>query len=190
MPKPLIAGPKLAPAVAAGVALIATLAITTAARAGQLQTPASCQVGMRVATSDGHNGTITRVDRTWSYCYVRQDDTGREVGYLYSLLQSGGGGGGGGGAGAGGSGGGALPAGVYECFADGHYTFMNISITGPGAYAAAGGPGRYSIQGSGQIVFTSGSLRPYHGKLLSGGRIGLNTNGDSFYATSCERQHH
>jgi hypothetical protein len=65
---------------------------------------------------------------------------------------------------------------------------MNIAITGPGTYSAAGGPGRYSIQGSGQIVFQSGSLQPYHGKLLTGGRIGLNTNGDSFYATSCERK--
>jgi hypothetical protein len=143
---------------------------------------------MRVTTSDGHAGTITRVDRAWSYCYVRQDGTGREVSYLYSLLSSGGGGRTGGGN-ADGGGGGGLAAGVYECFADGHYTFMNISVTGPGSYSAAGGPGRYSIQGSGQIVFLSGSLQSYHGKLLNGGRIGLNTTGDSFYATSCERKH-
>jgi hypothetical protein len=153
--------------------------------AGQLQSADSCQVGMRVTTSDGHTGTITRVDRSWSYCYVRQDDTGRQVGYLYSLLQSGGGGAAGGST-VGGDSTSTLPAGVYECFADGHYTFMDMRITGPGTYAAAGGPGNYRIEGNGQIVFTSGSLQPYHGKLLIGGRIGLNTNGDSFYATSCE----
>ena len=174
----------------AAVALIALLASAAVARADPLQSPAACQVGMRVTTSDGHTGTITRVDRTWSYCYVHQDDTGADVGYLYSLLSSGSGvGGQDGSSGDAGDGGGALTPGVYECFADGQYTFMNISITGPGTYSAAGGGGRYSIQGTGQIVFQSGSLQPYHGKLLSGGRIGLNTNGDSFYATSCERKH-
>jgi hypothetical protein len=167
-------------------ALAAILASAPTAQASQLQTPASCQVGMQVTTSDGHAGTITRVDRAWSYCYVRQDDTGKEVGYLYSLLQSGGGDGGAGGGNAGGNSGGTLPAGVYECFADGHYTFMDIRITGPETYSAAGGAGDYRVEGSGQIIFTSGSLQPDHGKLLSGGRIGLNTNGDSFYATSCE----
>ena len=164
-----------------GAALVAIMATAPAARADQLQTPGACQVGMRVTTSDGHSGTISRVDRAWSYCYVHEDDTGKDVGYLYSLLSSGGGGNAGGGAG-------ALAAGAYECFADGQYTFMNISITGPGSYSAAGGPGRYSLQASGQIVFLTGSLRPYHGKLLVGGRIGINTNGDSFYATSCERK--
>jgi hypothetical protein len=45
------------------------------------------------------------------------------------------------------------------------------------------------FRASGQIAFQSGSLQPYHGKLFPGGRIGLNTNGDSFYATSCELKH-
>ena len=172
---------------ASAIACTALLVVAPASRAGPLPSAAACQIGMRVSTSDGHTGTITRVDRAWSYCYVRQDDTGREVSYLYSLLSSGASAGGGN-ADAGGGGGG-LAAGVYECFADGHYTFMNISITGPGTYVAAGGPGRYTIRGSGQIVFLSGSLQSYHGKLLDGGRIGLNTTGDSFYATSCERKH-
>ena len=164
-------------AAAGAAAFIAALGAAAPARA-QLQSAAGCQVGMRVTTGDGHTGTITRVDNAWSYCYVRRDDTGAEVSYLYSLLTPAGG--------AGGGAGGALTPGVYECFADGHYTFMNISITGPGAYSAAGGPGSYSIDASGQITFTSGSLRPYHAKLLAGGRIGLNTNGDPFYATTCE----
>ena len=153
------------------------------AQAASLQSPAQCAPGMRVTTDDGHTGAITRVDRAWSYCYVRQDDTGKEVGYLYSLLSSGGGGGRGGSSAGGGAG--ALTPGVYECFADGQYTFMDMRITGPGTYSAAGGPGRYHIEAGGRIVFESGSLAGYRSKLLAGGRIGLST-GDSFYATSCE----
>lgn len=154
--------------------------------ADQLQSVQECTPGKRVVTSDGHNGTVTRIDRAWSYCYVRQDDTGKEVSYLYSLLNS-----------AGDrvaqAGGGAQPAGdnqlapgVYECFANGHYTFMDMRVTGPGAYEAAGQTGKYHIESSGKIVFETGSLKPYFSKLLSGHRIGLNTNGDSFYATTCE----
>jgi hypothetical protein len=80
-----------------GAVVVGLLAAAPAARADPLTSAAACQIGLRVTTSDGHAGTITRVDRAWSYCYVRQDDTGREVSYLYSLLSSGGGGGSGGG---------------------------------------------------------------------------------------------
>ena len=149
---------------------IACVAGPTAARAQRMQSFQECVPGRRVVTSDGHNGTITRLDRAWSYCYVRQDDTGAEVSYLYSLLQTAGGGAGGAAA-AGGASGNHLASGVYECFADGHYTFMDMRITGPGSYASAGHAGRYQIAGSGQIVFQSGPLQPYHSKLLSGGRI-------------------
>src|SRR5260370_40413042 len=53
-----------------------------------LKSAGDCVVGKRVLTSDGHKGKITRVDRAWSYCYVLQDDTGKEVSYLYSLLET------------------------------------------------------------------------------------------------------
>src|SRR6266567_1912737 len=53
-----------------------------------LKSAGDCVVGKRVVTSDGHKGKITRVDRAWSYCYVLQDDTGKEVSYLYSLLET------------------------------------------------------------------------------------------------------
>jgi hypothetical protein len=164
---------------------IACVAGPTAARAQRMQSFQECVPGRRVVTSDGHNGTITRLDRAWSYCYVRQDDTGAEVSYLYSLLQTAGGGAGGAAA-AGGASGNHLASGVYECFADGHYTFMDMRITGPSTYSAAGGPGRYHVDSSGKIVFETGSLKPYFSKIVSGGRIGLNTNGDPFYATTCE----
>src|SRR4029077_2273018 len=58
------------PVALGAAALIAVLASASVARADPLQSPAACQVGMRVTTSDGHTGTISRVDRTWSYCYV------------------------------------------------------------------------------------------------------------------------
>jgi len=165
------------------LSFIACVAAAQVARADGLRSFQECAPGRRVVTSDGHNGTITRVDRAWSYCYVRQDDTGKEVSYLYSLLQPGGAGAG---AAAGAAGGNQLPSGVYECFADGHYTFMDMRITGPSTYASAGRPGRYHVESSGKIVFETGSLKPYFSKIVSGGRIGLNTNGDRFYATTCE----
>jgi hypothetical protein len=144
----------------------------------QLQTFKDCVVGKRVSTNDGRKGTITRVDPAWSYCYVRFDDNGKEAGYLYSLLNS--------------EGGAAkkddlkLSPGVYECFASGHYTFMDMRITGADTYSMAGRAGKFRIEPTGKIVFETGPLSKYYSKLVSGGRIGLNTNGDSFYATTCE----
>jgi hypothetical protein len=162
-----------------GALLAACLAAAPAAHAFPIQSPGECAVGKRVATRDGHQGVITRVDRAWSYCYVRQDDTGREVGYLYSLLES--------------IGGPArasdmmLPSGVYECVGNGSYTFINMRITGPRSYVLDRHPGSFRIEQSGRIVFESGPLKPYHARLLPDHRIGLNANGDnSFYATSCE----
>lgn len=159
------------------------IAAAGAAHAGGLQSVQDCVPGARVVTSDGHSGSITRIDSAWSYCYVRQDDTGSEVGYLYSLLQP---------AGApasgeiGSVGDNQLAPGVYECFADGQYTFMDMRITGPATYQSAGLDGGYHIEPSGKIVFETGPLAPYFSKLVPGHRIGLNSNGDQFYATTCE----
>jgi hypothetical protein len=160
----------------AGAALtMGGLAVSRPAQALPLQYPTDCHPGMRVADHGGRAGTLTRFDASWSYCYVRMDDDGSEIGYLYSLLDSGGGGAA------------ALPAGVYECWGYGGLAAPPMRITGPGGYAAGGQAGRFRLEGSGSIVFESGPYTPYHAKLLSGGRIGLNANGDdSFYATSCE----
>lgn len=103
------------------------------------------------------------------------DNGGAEVGYLYWLLDS-----------VGGAAPAALAAGVYECWGDGQVADTSLRITGPGTYSDQGRPGQFRIEGSGQIVFQSGPLQPYHGKLLSAGRIGLSANGDRFFATNCE----
>ncbi len=154
------------------------LAAAGSAEGQQLQSFKDCVIGKRVSTNDGRKGTITRLDTAWSYCYVRFDDNGKEVSYLYSLLNSAGG--------AANSGDMKLAPGVYECFADGHYTFMDMRITGPNSYSSADHTGKFHIEGTGKIVFETGPLSKYFSKFLSGGRIGLNTNGDSFYATTCE----
>jgi hypothetical protein len=51
---------------------------------------------------------------------------------------------------------------------------------------SAGLDGGYHIEPSGKIVFETGPLAPYFSKLVPGHRIGLNSNGDQFYATTCE----
>lgn len=160
-----------------GLILIACFTAAPPARADVLRSVKDCVPGKRVQTSDGHKGKITRIDQAWSYCYVLQDDTGKEVSYLYSLLQT---------EGTVAGKGNQLVPGVYECVADGHYTFMDMRITGANTYASAGANGKFHIEPSGKMVFESGPLSKYFAKVLSGGRIGLNANGDSFYATSCE----
>jgi hypothetical protein len=153
-----------------------------AARALPLQTPRDCVVGKRVSTSAGHKGTITRVDLAWSYCYVRFDDTGEEISYLYSLLhyedepgrarQ-------------------LRPApGVYECVAKEdarmRTTMLLLRITGPDAYSVSRAAGRFRIEPSGKVIFESGPLKEYHSQLLADGRIGLDPESDTFSRISCE----
>ena len=149
---------------------------TPFAHAQQLQSFKDCVVGKRVSTNDGRKGTITRLDTAWSYCYVRFDDNGKEVSYLYSLLNA--------------EGGTAkdelkLVQGVYECVT-GNSTTMEMRITGSNTYSAPGGTGKFHIEPRGKIIFETGPLSQFHSMLLSGGRIGLNANGGSFYPTSCE----
>ena len=146
-----------------------------------LQTFKDCVVGKRVTTNTGQKGVITRLDTPWSYCWVRFDDTGKEQEFLYSLLNAEGG----------------LDAkdrqlatGVYECVTTGTggSTILagTLRITGPGTYSMSNSSGKFHVEASGKIVFESGPLKPYFSKLLSGGRVGLNGNGDTFYATACE----
>lgn len=80
-----------------------------------------------------------------------------------------------------------LVPGKYECFASGRYTFMDMYVTGANTYTAAGKPGKFHVEyPSRKIVFETGTLTEYHSKLLQGPKIGLNTDGGSFYATTCE----
>jgi hypothetical protein len=168
--------------VAAVLGLAALLAFPAHAR--NFDSAAACSVGQRVLTSDQHKGRITRVDRDWSYCYVLQDDTGKEVGYLYSLLQP-----------EGGSGkpqagsqaqdDGKLAVGKYTCWV-GSEAGGEMRITGPSTYESDGKSGKYRLESAGAIVFESGPFSEFHGKLLSGRRIGINMSGGTFYNMSCE----
>lgn len=154
--------------------------------AGELGSASQCAVGMRVATKDGHKGVITRVDRAWSYCYVRQDDTGKEVGYLYSLLLTDGGGTPAKGGAPKGSGGGKLAVGTYTCWVGSEAAASGLKVTGAGRYESDGRAGTYRLEASGAIVFQSGPFAGMHAKLLSGGRIGLNLSGQNFYNMTCD----
>jgi len=143
----------------------------------QLQEFKDCVVGRRVSTKDGRMGTITRLDPTWSYCNVRFDD-GKESSMLFSLLNN--------------AESGSqsvipkLEAGFYECVAARATPVGSMRITGPDSYTFGSGAGKYHIETSGKIVFETGPLNGAFSKMVSGGRIGLNLNGDSFYATTCE----
>jgi len=163
-------------AISALITVALLLVAAPPARAQQLQTFKDCVVGKRVSTNDGRKGTITRLDTAWSYCYVRFDDDGKEVSFLYSLLNSE----------ANPAKKGDLQSGAYECVTGRAYTTMIMHITGADTYSASGGTGKYRIEPSGKIVFETGPLSKFNSKLLSGGRIGLNTDGGIFYPTSCQ----
>ena len=144
------------------------------AYASKLNSPKDCVVGMRVETSDGHKGKITRVDRDWSYCYVLQDDTGKEVGYLYSLLETGG------------LSDDKLVIGKYNCWVGEEAAAAGMRVTGGSTYESDGKKGAFRLEPSGKIVFESGPFSTFNAKLLSGRRIGMNLNGGTFYNMTCD----
>jgi hypothetical protein len=166
--------------IAAILGTVAALSVARPAYAGALNSVNDCVAGKRVLTSDGHKGKITRVDRAWSYCYVLQDDTGKEVSYLYSLLQTEESG-----AGKGGNND-QLVIGKYTCWVGSQGAAAGLRVTGPSTYDADGRPGKYHLEPSGKIVFESGPYSTYHAKLLSGRRVGLNLTGGTFYNMTCD----
>ncbi len=149
----------------------------SSANAAPLQTFKECVVGKRVSTNDGRKGTITRLDSAWSYCYVKFDDDGIETSFLFSLLNSE--------TGPGGKTDLKVAVGTYECVTGGSAT-MDLRITSAATYSISDGSGKFRLDPSGRIVFESGPLNKFFSKLLPGGRIGLNTDGGSFYPTSCD----
>jgi len=165
-------------AIALLLVTVVSLSLSESVHAGALNSAADCVVGERVETRDGHKGKITRVDRDWSYCYVLQDDTGKEVGYLYSLLKTEG-------AGRGKTTSNKLVTGKYNCLVRDQAS-GELSITGASSYEVEGQKGTYRLEPSGKIVFESGPFSRYHAELISEGRIGLNDTGDSFYNMTCE----
>ncbi|HZQ60003.1 MAG TPA: hypothetical protein VFC24_01565 [Casimicrobiaceae bacterium] len=166
--------------VLAAVSVLALLVLASSAMAQQFQSVRDCAVGKRVSTNDGRKGTIIKVDTAWSYCSVRFDDNGQEMSILYSLLNAEGG------AAAPSGGGLAVRVGTYECISGGRTSVMDLRITGANGYSIPDGSGRFHLDSNGRIVFESGPLKTFYSKLLSGGRIGLNTDGGSFYTVACE----
>jgi hypothetical protein len=143
-----------------------------------------CKPGGRVTTAEGYKGTITRIDRAWAYCYVRRDDNGKVVGYLYSLLR--------------GEGSAApddkIVPGTYECVSVGGTATMYLRVTGPNTYEAdmstydgKGKPGRFHVEPSKKVVFDSGPMVGFHAHALVGPAIGLKSSEkETFYTTRCE----
>ena len=156
------------------------LAIGSIARAdaASFKSNAECVPGRRVVDMLGKTGTVIaprKGDPTG--CDVRMDATKKSQYFIFWMLHA--------------AGGSAetndkLVPGKYECFAGGRYTFMDMYITGANTYTAAGTHGTFSVLASRKIVFQGGSLAKYYAHLLDGPKIGLNTTGGSFYATTCE----
>lgn len=151
-----------------------------AARAEKFKNAVQCTVGARVVDDSGNKGTITAVHDP--ICTVHIDKTGKDEARLFWMLNL---------AGDSPETNDKLLPGKYACYAGGQYTFMDVYVTAAngntGTYSAAGSSGSFRVQyPSRLIVFTGGSLQRYRAKLLAGPSIGLNSNGDSFYGTTCD----
>jgi len=161
--------------------MLGTVIALSAARpayAGRFNSFSDCVVGKRVLTSDNHKGKITRLDRPWSYCYVLQDDTGKEVSYLYSLLDADG-------QSAEKDNNDKVVIGNYNCSIGGHGA-GDMRVTSRSTYETDGKKGTFRVESSGKIVFESGPFSTYNAKLLDGRRIGMNMNGSTFYNMTCD----
>jgi len=156
----------------AALALGAGASAYAQANQSQFQSFQECAVGKRVSTNTGRNGMITRLDKVWSYPIVRFDEDGKEVSMLYSLLNS--------------AEGSPLATGDYECIGNGRNQAGRMRIDGPNTYSFGGASGRHHIEPTGKIVFKTGPYITYDEKRVQEGRNGLNLNGGSFYATTCE----
>lgn len=146
--------------------------------AEEFKSPRQCVAGRRVTDMLGKTGTVVGLQKgSTVMCTVKPDGGGAEQHLLFWMLHP-----------AGGSRetNDKLVPGTYECFAGGRYTFMDVHITGPNTYATAGKGGTFRVEPSRKIVFQSGPLARDYAHLLAGPTIGLNTNGSSFYATTCE----
>jgi hypothetical protein len=151
-------------------------ASTQAGPGGAFKSPDQCTAGTRVTDKSNKSGTVIGIEGHMNGCRVRLDD-GTETFYLFWMLHY---------AGTSSETNDKLVPGIYKCYAAGNYTFMDLSITSPNTYTSAGESGRYHVTPTRDIVFESGSLTKYRAHLLDGPSIGLNSNGDSFYGTTCD----
>lgn len=163
-------------------AAIAALSLGSAgpAQAEGFKSPSECVPGRKVIDMLGKTGTVLGLQKgNTVMCTVRFAD-GTEQHLLFWMLHP-----------AGGSSetNDKLVPGKYECMGNGRYTFIDVYVTGPNSYSLGGKAGAFRVEPSRNIVF-SGPLAKYHGHLLPGPSIGLNSNGGTFYATSCELNKH
>lgn len=161
----------------AAVLAVLTFGTMTPARAEGFKTPAECVPGRRATDMLGKTGTVIGIQKGETVmCTFKPDGGGPEQHLIFWMLHP---------AGASRETNDKLVPGTYECIGNGRYTFMDLKITGPNTYAMSGGTGTFRVEPSRKIVFT-GPLARYHAHLLAGPSVGLNTTGDSFYATTCE----
>jgi hypothetical protein len=162
----------------AAVVAASTLGVLTPAAAESFKTPSDCVAGRRVTDMLGKTGTVVGIQPGEKVmCTVKMDAGGPEQHLIFWMLHP-----------AGGSRetNDKLVPGTYECFGNGRYTFIDVHVTGPNTYSSGGSAGTFRVEPSRNIVFLSGPLARDHGHLLPGPTIGLNTDGGTFYATTCE----
>jgi len=157
--------------------LIAVCFFDTAPRAAAevFKSGKECIVGKRVVDNGGKHGRITKTDGT--LCMVAFDGGNRDETRIFWMLHL---------EGASAETDDQLVPGNNECFANMRYTFMDIYITGANTYRAADTNGKFHVEPPRKIVFETGSLAKYTSKLLRGPSIGLNTDGGTFWGTTCE----
>jgi len=162
----------------AALVAASTLGVMTPAAAEGFKTPSECVPGRRVTDMLGKTGTVVGIQKgNTVMCTVRPDAGGPEQHLIFWMLHP-----------AGGSRetNDKLVPGTYECFGNGRYTFIDVHVTGPNTYSSGGRAGTFRVEPSRNIIFQSGPLAQDHGHLLPGPTIGLNTDGGTFYATTCE----
>lgn len=156
-----------------GAALTA-IAAAWPATAAEFRTIEECSIGRRVMDRENRAGAVVELSN--GMCTIALDG-GERRSYLHWMLRA---------EGASTKSADALVPGIYTCYASGNYLFMDIIIEGPTSYRdKAGKTGTYRQETSGRILFESGPFAGYNAALLAGPRIGLNSTGGSFYATTC-----
>lgn len=150
-----------------------------AAWAQEFSKASQCVAGVRVVDREGNRGVIVELNN--GMCKVRKDADGQTRSYMHWYLRP---------AGASAQTSDKLGKGLYTCYtlAGGmtNYAFIDIRIDSADSYRdKSGKSGKYRLEGSGKIVFESGSLAAASARLMAGPRIGLNMDGGSFYNITC-----
>lgn len=153
-------------------------ALVPRAAAAEFKSEKECVVGARVTDRSNKSGKIVSVAR--GMCEVALDQEGKNRSYIFWMLRS---------EGESAETSDKLVNGRYKCYTSSNgqlqYTSMDIVLVSPGVYENAGKQGKYRVEPSNKIVFESGPLTQFYGKILAGPKIGLNSNGGNFYNTSC-----